>query len=240
MSTAIADAFRKMIFAGMNDAKAHNITRADRVERGIVAGCQTVGVVDDTIKFVGETQKGQAAINALSRTLNSTATTSKAFDVVSKGVYWAGKAVNPILCVAALSRALADEDKKSAFIEEFSAMGSMFLVEGAIKRSLGLGGKTATYMNNKALSGAAKWGKNLLASIKWLNKVPTNRVTALIKGAIFVIGSCLAFSTGKEVAKHFTKNTTRKDFELAKMQKEQALIASLTASSNGTMANIVS
>lgn len=236
---SVATLFSRSVFSGLNYDKAHNVARTDRLERGIVSGCQGVCATGDAIKLIGETTKGSQAINLVSQTLNSTKATSKLLDVASVGLNWAGKIVNPILCVAAVSRAAAAEDKKSASIEEFGAMGTMFLVENKIKKSLGLGKEPATYVNNKTLNGLAKWGKGLLTSTKWLNKLPTNKLTGMIKGVIFIAGSCLAFAAGKKAGKFVADNSTAKDFELKKLQKEHAELLQLLAAQNANQSNFV-
>ncbi len=239
MTVALANALRKGWFAYTNGEKGNNFTRADRLERKVTSYCQDISTADETIKVVRETTKGSKYVDALSRTLNSSKNTSKLLDWTCKGAEFASKAVNPLLCVAAGARVLNAEDKKSAAIQELLAMGGMFAVEGAIKSNLGLNGKAAQYVNNKFLLNLGTKAKTFLATTKFLNKIPTNRLTGIVKAAIFVIGSCTGFAAGQKLGKLITKNTTEKDFQAKKMMKEQAQLAELLKAQNTAKTNIV-
>lgn len=73
-----------------------------------------------------------------------------------------------------------------------------------------------------------------------ISKLPNNKYTGILKGIAFVAASCAGFGLGHDIGKAITKNTTEKDFQLKKLQMEQAQIAKLTAAQNGTKADIVS
>ena len=233
MTVALANALRKGWFAYTNSEKGNNYTRADRLERKVTSYCQDVTTANDTLKVVRETTRGSKYVDALSRTLNSSAKTSKMLEWASKGANIAGELVNPLLCVAAGARVLNAEDKKSSLIQESAAMAGMFAVEGVIKSNLGLNGKPAKYINNKFLANLAKETKAFLATTKFLNKVPTNRLTGILKAAIFVVGSCTGFALGQKAGKLITKNTTEKDFQTKKMIKEQMQLNAILEKSNG-------
>ncbi len=239
MTVALANALRKGWFAFTNAEKGNNYTRADRLERKVTSYCQDISTADETIKVVKETTKGSKCVDALARTLNSSKKTSKLLDWSCKGAEFASKAVNPLLCVAAGARVLNAEDKKSSFIQEGLAMGAMFGVEGIIKSNLGLAGKSAKYVNNKFLLNLATKTKTFLATTKFLNKIPTNRLTGIIKAAIFVIGSCTAFAAGQKLGKVITKNTTEKDFQEKKLLKEQMQLAKLMEGQKTSTTNFV-
>ncbi len=211
MTVALANALRKGWFAYTNGEKGNNYTRADRLERKITSYCQDVTTANDTLKVVRETTRGSKYVDALSKTLNSSKNTSKLLEWTSKGANLAGKLVNPLLCVAAGARVLNEEDKKSSFIQEGAAMLGMFGIEGVIKSNLGLNGKPAKYVNNRFLRNIANNTKTFLATTKFLNKIPTNRLTGILKAAIFVIGSCTGFALGQKAGKLITKNTTEKE-----------------------------
>ena len=232
MTVALANALRKGWFAYTNAEKGYNYTRADRLERKVTSYCQDITTANDTIKVVRESARGSKYVDALSKTLNSSKNTSKLLEWASKGANLAGELVNPLLCVAAGARVLNAEDKKSSFIQEGAAMLGMFGIEGVIKSNLGLNGKPAKYVNNRFLRNIANNTKTFLATTKFLNKIPTNRLTGILKAAIFVIGSCTGFALGQKVGKLITKNTTEKDFQTKKMLKEQQQLNALLNSSN--------
>lgn len=239
MTVALANALRKGWFAYTNGEKGNNYTRADRLERKVTSYCQDISAADEAIKVAKETTKGSKYVDALSRTLNGSKSTSKLLEWAGKGAEYASKAVNPILCVASGARVLSSEDKKSALLREACAMGGMFFVEGIIKKNLGLNGKPAAYVNNKVLSGAAKGIKTFLATNKFLKHIPTNRLTGILKAAIFVVGSCTGFGLGAKLGKTIADNTTAKDFQMKKMLAEQAKIQELNASNVGQKADVI-
>ena len=239
MTVALANALRKGWFAYTNGEKGNNYTRADRLERKVTSYCQDIAAADEAIKVAKETTKGSRYVNALTNTLNSSKSTSKLLEWAGKGANFASKAVNPILCVASGARVLSAKDKKSALLQEAGAMGGMFLFEGIIKKNLGLNGKPAAYVNNKVLSGAAKAIKTFAATNKFLKHIPTNRLTGILKAAIFVIGSCTGFALGGKLGKTVADNTTAKDFQMKKMMAEQAKINELNKSNAGQMTNVI-
>ncbi len=239
MTVALANALRKGWFAYTNNEKGNNYTRADRLERKITSYCQDIAATDEAIKVVKETTKGSQYVNALTNTLNASKSTSKLLEWAGKGANYASKAVNPILCVASGARVLAAEDKKSALLQEVGAMGGMFAIEGLIKHNLGLNGKAAAYVNNKTLNGIAKGIKTFAATNKFLKHIPTNRLTGILKAAIFVIGSCTGFALGGKLGKTIADNTTAKDFQMKKMLAEQAKIKELNTSNLGQNKDII-
>lgn len=238
MSIALANAFRKSWFAYTNNEKGHNLTRADRVERQVTSYCQDLGAAGDLVSAVKGTQKGAKCLNTLAATIKTTDSTSKLFEYAGKAVNIAGKAVNPILCVASVARALSEDDKKSAFIQEAGAMGGMFLFEGITKSALNLTKKDTSFIG-KFYNGIAKHITKGLKSTGLISKLPNNKYTAILKGLVFVGASCAGFALGRQAGKLVTKNTTEKEFQAKKLLAEQEQLAKLTEAQNGKNTNIV-
>lgn len=234
MSVALANALRKGCFAYMNEEKAHNVHRADRMERQITSYCQDVATADELVTVAKQTTRGGKCVDALSNAMKSRTSTSKLLEWGGKAANFASKAVNPILCVASLSRALSAEDKKSAGIQEAGAMLGMFAFEGVAKSAMGL-----APVKNKFYNAVAGKLVNGLKATKLINKLPNNKFTAILKGLAFVAASCIGFSAGHGVGKLITKNTTEKDFQMKKMMKEQEQLAQLTAAQQGTKTNVL-
>lgn len=122
----------------------------------------------------------------------------------AKGMQYASKAVNPLLCAAAGYRVVTDEDWQSAAVEETCAMGGMFLAErGAkiIKSPICNDVKIINSLNNGKL-------KTLLAEkAEAFNKISNRKLkfAAIIASEIlFVCASVLAFGAGKEIGKKIT------------------------------------
>ena len=133
---------------------------------------------------------------------------------------------------------LSEEDKKSAIIQEFGAMSGMFLFEGVTKQALALSKDTSMW--GKFCGGIAKNITKAVKATGLISKLPNNKYTGILKGITFVAASCAGFGLGHDIGKVITKNTTEKDFQLKRLQMEQAQIAKLTAAQNGTKADIVS
>lgn len=229
MTVALANALRKGWFAYTNNEKANNITRADRVERRITSYCQDIGAADDTIRLVGQTTQGSKCVNALTSTMNASEPTSKLLQGASFVAKWASKLVNPILCVAAFSRAMSEEDKKSALIKESGAILGMFAFEGVTKAATGI---ATTGKGYQAVASALKL-------TKLMNKLPNNKYTGILKAILFVAASCTGFYLGGKAGKAIADNTTAKDFQHKKMLIEQAKINQLTASKTGLNTNYI-
>lgn len=229
MVVALANTLRKGFFAYTNNEKANNVARADRMERRITSYCQDIGAADDAIRLVGQTTKGSRCVDALTNTMKASEPTSKLLEGASFIAKWASKLVNPILCVASVSRALSEEDKKSALIKEAGAMGGMFLFEGVAKAATGIASTNKVYHTIA----------NGLKLTKLMNKLPNNKYTGILKAAIFVGMSCAGFALGGKACKAIADKTTAKDFQEKKMLAEQAKIKELTAPKNGLNTNMV-
>ena len=214
MTVALSNAVRKAWFAYTNNEKGQNLARADRMERKITSYCQDVGVAGDLVSVAKDSTRGAQCFNSLAAT-----------------------AVNPILCVASLSRALSEEDKKSAMIQESGAMLGMFLFEGVTKQALGLTKDTGLW--SKFCAKIAAPLTKAVKSTGFIAKLPNNKYTAILKGLTFIAASCTGFALGKSFGKSITKNTTEKDFQMKKLLLEQQQLAKLTAPQDGMKANAV-
>lgn len=238
MTVALANALRKGWFAYTNNEKGQNLSRADHLERKVTSYCQDVGAAGDFVNVAKGTTKGARCFNTLAATMKATETSSKLFEYTGKAVNFAGQAVNPILCVASAARALSEEDKKSAIIQEFGAMTGMFLFEGVTKQALSLSKDSSMW--GKFCGGIAQNITKVAKATGLISKLPNNKYTGILKAITFIAASCAGFSFGRSVGKAITKNTTEKDFQLKKLQMEQEQIAKLTAQQNGTKANVIS
>lgn len=237
MTVALSNAVRKAWFAYTNNEKGQNLARADRMERKITSYCQDVGVAGDLVSVAKDSTRGAQCFNSLAATMKTTEASSKLLEYTGKAVNLAGKAVNPILCVASLSRAWSEEDKKSAMIQESGAMLGMFLFEGVTKQALGLTKDTGLW--SKFCAKIAAPLTKAVKSTGFIAKLPNNKYTAILKGLTFIAASCTGFALGKSFGKSITKNTTEKDFQMKKLLLEQQQLAKLTAPQDGIKANAV-
>ena len=174
---------------------------------------QLKNAVSDVLDFShGKDGKIMGTLNGVSEGIHAARESSKIFDVVCKGVNFASKLVNPILVLASAARALHSEDKKSATIKETGAMIGMFGAEYLYKKFFGLGGYKPMYNNYNWSRTLSNGFKEFLSSNKYLSKLPTNKLTVLIKALGFIAVSCSAFALGSYAGKKVADNTTAKQY----------------------------
>ena len=213
MTVTFADPFRYTIFGFMNTQKAGNTSRFDRKERGVVAGLQLKNAASDILDMShGKSGKIMGTLNGVSESIHTARETSKAFDILCKGVNFVSKLVNPILIVASAVRAWHAKDKKSAAIQESGAMIGMLGAEYLYKKFFGLGGHSACYKNYNWANKAANVAKNFITSNKLLSKLPANKFTTLLKGLGFIVTSCTAFALGSAGGKAIADRTTAVEY----------------------------
>lgn len=213
MAVVLADPLRYAVFSFMNTEKANNSLRVDQKERGLVAMLQLKNAASDVLDLSkGEKGKLAKGLNGVSEGLHNARESSKVFDSVCKSVNVLSKLVNPILVVASMVRAWKSEDKKSAAIRETGAMTFMLGGEWAFKSLFGLGGKTACYKSIKPINAAVNAVKGVLSTNKFLSKLPSNKVTGLLKAIGFIVTSCGMFELGTRSGQAIADRTTAKTF----------------------------
>ena len=209
MTAGIADPLRYAVFGLMNTEKANNSLRVDQKERGLVAVLQVKNAASDVLDL-SKGKKGKIAkgLTGVSTGIHQAREANKAFDSVCKGVNVLSKLVNPILVVASMVRAWKSDDKKSAALRETGAMTFMLGGEWGFKTLFGLGGKTACYKNIKPINAIVTAMKGVMSTNKYLNKLPANKVTGLIKAIGFIITSCGMFEIGSRAGNAIAQRTT--------------------------------
>lgn len=128
---------------------------------------------------------GETASTAI-EALKSVTKHGKALEVAGKAVNLAGQYVNPLICVSAgLDVAMAD-DKEKAFVENTAGLGTMFAAEKLMKKHLDevvkIKGIDKIAAKVSEVAGKTKYGKF---------------IPGIIHGLTFVVGSCTAYSVGK-------------------------------------------
>lgn len=128
---------------------------------------------------------------------------------------YVSKAVNPLLCVAALARVMDEEDKASAALEEGLAVGTMFAGEGIMKSQFKPG---STLAETQAIKRSVRALDNFCKSTRYLKNVKGNAVASALAGLAFIAGSVLSFETGHSLGEYIADNTTRKQPQMVPVE----------------------
>lgn len=167
--------------------------------------------------FDGAIGKGaDVAVKAFEATKSS----SSILSTTAKGVEWASKHVNPLLCVAAGVRVIKAEDKEMALGKEAFAMGAMFAAEKTVKAlsNSEFVGKLAKKTSNSVL----KKGLEYLTKLDGLENSSDKKVkyiTKIVKGIAVVAASIIGYDIGSKIGKAFVQsNRDQKDAIQAKKE----------------------
>lgn len=128
---------------------------------------------------------------------------SKVLDTAGKGVNWATRNVNPLICASAVYKTATSDNKVETGISQLGALSGMFLGEGLMKNFSG------NYINEenaiklaekmKNTKGLGKLGEFLLKSGN------CGKVATVAKGVAFVCVSMTSFSLGKKLGDDFAE-----------------------------------
>lgn len=189
---AIALATRGFIFGGRNIEK----TSDGHIGKAPVAGVQIFKSTEEAAKLEGKI--GDSARTTLKK-LNGWAKNSKTIDYAGKAVKIASDYVNPLICVSAgIDIMRADEkDKKAAIVTNVTALTTMFGVEKIMKNHLGdvIDSVKDDIIKMKDKSKVAE------EVVKFAQQVGKGKLTPIVKGVAFVVGSCAAYSVGEKFGK---------------------------------------
>ena len=167
MSNIISSA----IFACRNVDKTQN----GEVGRAPVAAVQTINVMNQAAKYNKAIAKGAELTTSV---FNKWADKNRVVNYTVKGINWATKNVNPLICVSGGVKVLMSDDKVSSGIKEAAALSTMFAGEAVAKK--------------------------VLPEI--IKKIPVgNKVGTLINGLLFVGASIGSYSVGEVLGKDLAK-----------------------------------
>lgn len=125
----MANAVSSLIFACRNVDKTQN----GEIGRAPVAAAQGINVLGEIARYNKAIAKGtDAAVSVF----NNLAERSKPVDYALKGVKWATKNVNPLICVSGGLKVAMSDDKTSSAVKEVAALSTMFAGEGIAKKVL--------------------------------------------------------------------------------------------------------
>ncbi len=164
----MSNAVSSLIFAYRNVGKTQN----GEIGRAPVAAAQGINVLSEVARYNKAIAKGTEAATSM---FSNLAKHNKAVDYAVKGVNWATKNVNPLICVSGGIKVLTSDDKVSSAIKETSALATMFAGERLAKEIL-----------PKIIKSQGKGG-------------------ALLKGILFVCASIGSYSAGEYFGKNLSK-----------------------------------
>src|SRR5574344_1897242 len=163
---------------------------------------------------------------AIDKWVEKTEKTDNILGKTVKGVEFATKIVNPLLCGAAAIRVARADDKGAAFTKEGLAMTSMFIGEHYAKKALNssvltnfTGSKLINTIADSKLLRDSKMQesfKNLTNSnfIKWVDKISqgkySGKIGKIIKGVAFVTASVCAYDLGAKAGNYLVDATSTK------------------------------
>ena len=161
----------KLIFACRNVNKTEN----GEIGRAPVAAAQSINVLNQISKYNKVIAKGtDAAVSVF----DNLAQKSKVVDYTVKGVKWATKNVNPLICVSGGVKVLMSDDKTTAAVKEVAALSTMFAGEAVAKKLLP----------------------------KLIAKLPVgSKAGAIINGLLFVGASIASYSVGEKLGTDLAK-----------------------------------
>lgn len=135
LATSLYDATKAVVFSTRN---ADKTVHGDLVRAGVAAGqakkaCVAVSSFENAL--------GRGA-KACVDTLDAASKSSSVGGYIAKGVNFASKYVNPLLCVSGAVKVMAADDKPSEAIKQTCALGTMFAFEGISRSFLTDTGRT--------------------------------------------------------------------------------------------------
>jgi len=128
---------------------------------------------------------------------------SKALNVAGKGIDWAAKNVNPLICASAVYKTVTSDNKVETGITQAGAISGMFLGEGLMKLHMDKA------INEQNIVTMAEKSKNLKGLSKLSNYILKSgnggKVAAVLKGIAFVCASMTSYDIGERLAKEPAK-----------------------------------
>lgn len=147
----MSNAISSLIFAYRNVGKTQN----GEIGRAPVAAAQGIKVLNEVARYNKFLAKGADATVSV---FNDLAKKNKAVDYAVKGVNWATKNVNPLICVSGVLKVAMSEDKTSAAINEVASLSTMFAGEAIankVLKKIPLKGKTGALIKGVLFVGAS-------------------------------------------------------------------------------------
>ena len=174
----------------------NNVRKVENGEaaRGTVVFAQGAKIAQAVAKYHDDTAKtATEAYNIFGKYANK----SKILDVAGKGVNWATRNVNPLICASAAYKTVTSDDKVHTGISQVGALSGMFLGEGMMKLH---SDKVINEGNLKKLAEKVKDVKGLKGiAAAILESGHGGKIASILKGIAFVTVSMTSYNLGQKL-----------------------------------------
>lgn len=174
----------------------NNVKKVENGEtaRGSVVFAQGSKIATAVAKYHNQTAKtATEAYNIFGKYAQN----SKALDYLGKGVNWATRNVNPLICGAAVYKTCKSDDKVHTGITQLGALSGMFLGEGMMKLA------QDDIFNAENITKLAEQCKKI-PGLKGLSEAVlksgcSGKLAAITKGIAFVTASISSYALGEKI-----------------------------------------
>jgi len=174
----------------------NNIRKVENGEkaRGSVVFAQGAKIAQAVAKYHDSTANGASeAYNIFGKYANK----SKILDYAGKGINWATRNVNPLICASAAYKTVKSDNKVHTGITQIGALSGMFLGEGLMKRN---SDKVINEENIKKLAEKVKDVKGFKSIAKTILEGGNGgKIASIIKGIAFVAVSMTSYNIGQKL-----------------------------------------
>lgn len=179
------------IFFRNNVEKVKNGEKA----RGSVVFAQGAKIAQAVAKYHNSTaQTASEAYNIFGKYAKD----CKALEVAGKGIDWASKHVNPLICASAVYKTVTADDKVETGISQTGAIAGMFAGEGLMKQ---VQDRIFSESNVKKVLESVKEVPGLKSVANYVLKSGNSgRLGAIMKGLAFVTVSMTSYNIGEKLA----------------------------------------
>lgn len=175
----------------------NNIKKVENGEtaRGTVVFAQGAKIAEAVAKYHSDTAKNATeAFNIFGKYAEK----SRALDVAGKGINWATKNVNPLICLSSAYKVATSDDKVHTGITQLGAISGMFLGEGLTKQNMG---KLINEENVVKLAEKTKNIEGLKSIANFVLKAGNgSKIASILKGVVFVCASMTSYDLGQKLA----------------------------------------
>ena len=181
----------------------NNVKKVENGEtaRGSVVFAQGSKIATAVAKYHNQTAKtASEAYNIFGKYAQQ----SKALEYVGKGVNWATRNVNPLICASAVYKTYKSDDKVHTGITQAGAISGMFLGEGMMKLA------QDDIFNAENVTKLAEYCKKIpglkAISEALLKSGGSGKLAAITKGIAFVTASITSYALGEKLGSECADN----------------------------------
>ncbi|MDD3436864.1 MAG: hypothetical protein PHC64_06920 [Candidatus Gastranaerophilales bacterium] len=183
----MADPITSIVQSGLFCYRSGEKFEKGHVGRGPVVVGQFVNALKSACKLDGKLGQGaQAAMGVLTKAAGN----DKLLEGAGKVAGFAAKNVNPLICVSSGIDVLMSDDPEATLVKNGIALGAMFGAEHLMKKHMA---------DIPKIRGVDKIAKSVIKFSE--THAHAKGLPAVLHGAAFVAGSCLAYGAGEKFGK---------------------------------------